>query len=146
MKPNLWGALGVAFCLAAAPTRVARADKKINITTGLWEMTGRMTMMGNEMAIPVVQQCLTEKDLVPMGDQAGMKCKTTQKVSASTVNWTTTCAVDGGGSMKGVGKVTYTGKEFTGSMTMTMTHPKMGEQKGSMTMEGKYVGPCTKKK
>lgn len=146
MKPSSWGAFGVAFCLAAAPAGVARADKKINITTGMWEMTGKMTMMDNEMAMPAVQHCITAKELVPIADQPGMKCKTTQKVTDSTVTWTTTCAIDGGGQMKGTGKVIYSGKEFTGSMDMTMTHPKMGEQKGSMTMAGKYVGPCDKKK
>jgi hypothetical protein len=144
MKPTLWGALGIAFCLAA-PTGVAHGDK-INITTGNWEITGKMKMGGHEMAIPPTQQCITEKDLVPISDQPGMKCKTTQKVTASTVSWTTTCSLDGGGSMKGVGKVTYSGKEFTGAMTMTMNMKDVGEQKGSMTMAGKYVGPCAKKK
>lgn len=143
MKATRWGALGVAFCLAA-PAGAAHAEK-INITPGNWEITGTMKMAGNEMAIPPMQQCITEKDLVPIGDQPGMKCKTTQKVTASTVAWTTTCTLDGGGSMKGVGKVTYSGKEFSGSMAMTMNMPKTAEQKGTMTMAGKYVGPCTKK-
>ena len=145
MKPILWPALGIAFCLAAAPTGVARAEK-INITPGTWEMTGKMNMMGSEMAVPPTQRCLTAKDLVQMPDQPGMKCKTTQSVTDSTISWTTTWAIDGGGTMKGVGKGTYTLKSFSGSMEMTMSHPKAGEQKGSMTMEGKYVGPCTKKK
>jgi len=144
MKPISWGALGVVVCLAGASS-VAVADKKVNITTGMWEMTAKVTMMGHTMDMPAAQHCITEKDLVPGLNQPGMKCKLTQKVTASTVNWTTTCAVDGGGQMKGVGKIVYSGKEFTGSMEMTMTAPKMEEQKGTMTMNGKYVGPCTKK-
>lgn len=130
----------------AGATDVAVADKKIKITTGNWEMTGKMTMMGNTMDIPVTQHCITEKDLVPKLDQPGMNCKLTQKVSDTTVDWTVSCAIDGGGQMKGVGKIVYSGKEMSGTMDMTINAPKMGEQKGSMTMAGKWLGPCAKKK
>ena len=44
--------------------------------------------------------------------------------------------------MKTTGKVTYTKTSFTGSGTMSMNIPNAGAQKGSMTMSGKYLGPC----
>src|SRR5512138_694402 len=129
--------LACAFALAGT----ARAEK-INMTEGLWEMTGELDMNGQKMASPAVQHCITKKDLVPqaMPNMKGMKCKTDQGITASTVNWTTSCTMDGGGSMKVVGEVTYTGKTFSGSATMTMKIPNAGEQKSSMAMSGKYIG------
>jgi len=143
MKRSLGIVTALACAFAFAGT--ARAEK-INMTEGLWEMTGELEMNGQKMANPAIQHCITKKDLVPqtLPDSQVMKCKTDQKVTASTVNWTTSCTIDGGGLMKMVGEITYTGKKFSGLATMTMKIPNAGEQKSSLTMSGKYIGACKK--
>lgn len=137
----------IALISVAAMCGLAHADK-INMQEGLWEMTSTMNMGGQKMASPSSQHCITKKDLLPPGAIAtppGMKCQSSQKVTASTVTWSMDCTMDGGATTKIIGKITYTGKKFTGSASLTMNIPGAGGiQKGSMTMAGKYIGACKK--
>lgn len=139
-------------CLAAG-AGTAAADKKLDkvqMTEGMWEMTGTMTMAGQKMPATTTSQCITKKDLVPSGWMKdmppNMKCDNTHSITASTVTWKMSCKMDGGATMKMDGKITYSGKRFTGSATVAMKIPQAGDQKGSMTMSGKYTGPCKAEK
>jgi hypothetical protein len=132
---------GILVCALAAPALA----NPVKMDTGLWEMTGEMEMMGQKMDSPKVQQCITKKDLDGTWWQdlpKDMQCKVDQKVTAKTVTWTTSCKMEGGGTMTMTGKVDYTRKSFKGSAKMTMNIPSAGEQKGTLKMAGKHIGPC----
>ena len=135
-------ALATALVLPAT----VHAEETIQMKEGLWEMTGDMEMAGQKTASPTIQHCITKKDLAPTWGQEmpGAKCKTDQKITGSSVTWNMSCALQGGASMKMTGKVTYTGKQFSGGANVVMKMDGMGEMKGSMTMSGRYIGACKK--
>jgi hypothetical protein len=131
--------------LAAFVPASASADR-IDMKTGLWEMTSEIDMGGGKMPTKA-QHCLTAKDIdgswfaTLQGD-----CKGDQIVTATTVTWKLECKMQGSTAarIESTGKVDYTKTKFSGSANMTMTIPGAGTQKGTVTMSGKYLGACKK--
>ncbi len=128
----------------AAPALAA--DAKPNMKPGQWETTVQMEMPGMPMAMPpqTSSSCLTEKDMVPGAAQPGQECKVTkQKLTGDTLEWSVECKDKSGAVSTMVGKGTYKGETFTGTMQMTMSHGGAPMQMNAK-MTGKRVGDCKK--
>lgn len=117
----------------------------MNMHEGLWEVTSKMEMPGMSMQMPARThtQCITKEKMVPKGQKNDEDCKITDtKIKGDTVNWTITCS--GKHPMTAVGKITYHGDSFEGTMRMK-SH---GHDEGKMNMithvKGKRVGECPK--
>jgi hypothetical protein len=110
------------------------------VTPGKWEITTKTTMSGMKHAQSQTHvQCITEKDMVPMSDDASQECRIEDmKVQGNTVSWKIYCGGHGGG-MEGTGHVTYTGDTMQGIMEMTMSGSPMQVKN---EISGRRIGDC----
>lgn len=116
---------------------LAWAAPKMN--PGNWKITTKTEMPGMPAQSMTHTQCVTNDDLVPMGDDANKDCRVTDiKTSGNTVSWKITCGGQGG-QMDGTGQVTYEGDKMHGVMNMTM---KSYGTKVKNTLSGYRIGDC----
>lgn len=144
MKRTLVILLWIASPAAADDT------SKLAMTEGQWEISGDVTMeSGNGMKQEAPAQpsklCLRKKAPVPVDPKPpqGMKCSTKHTVTANDVAWTTTCQGTSSSS-EGTGTVTYAGKTLAGTSETTVKIKGGANIKISMTLNGKYLGACSK--
>lgn len=106
---------------------------------GNWKITTKTEMSGMPPQSMTHTQCVTNDNLVPMGEDANKDCKVTDiKTSGNTVSWKITCGGQGG-QMDGTGEVTYEGDKMHGTMNMTM---KSYGTKIKNTVSGYRIGNC----
>ena len=113
-----------------------------NMKAGNWEVTTVIKSADMGMAFPpfTSTQCLTAKDIIPLGEQPGYEgCKVKNaKVSGNTVTWEIDCKGNESGYSGGNGTITYAGTTFNGTMRIK------GAEGALVTgeLKGKYLGPC----
>jgi len=117
----------------------------VNLHEGLWEITTKMQMPGMQMPARKHTQCLTKKNMlknmVPKEQSQEEECKITDtKINGSTVTWVMKC--NGEDAMKVIGKITYFGDTFEGTITMILSDPEEGETKMINHISGKRIGAC----
>lgn len=123
----------------------------VNLHEGLWEITTKTEIQGMPMQMPARKfthtQCLTKenmlKSMVPKKQEQKEECKITRdtKISGNTVTWTMKCS--GKDAVKAVGKTTYHGDTFEGTITtMISNKPEEGKMKIIHHISGKRIGEC----
>ncbi len=133
--------LVISFIFSTAGFAAANSSN-IDMNDGRWEITIKMEMENIPFAMPPMTYttCLTNKDLIPVQDEASdaANCKMTRhEVKGNTVNWSITCN-DDGVKTTSKGKITYAGDSFKGEMTVqTPDAPPMVQK-----MSGHRVGSC----
>jgi hypothetical protein len=134
--------IAVTFTALLSLFSSATAIADYDINEGLWEITVKVEIEGMSMSMPPITntQCITKKTLGPKSNQQNQECKIiNQKIEGDTISYDIECSGPSG-SMKGHGKVTYTGDTMTG--TMEMNTPSQGNMKMITKMSGKRIGPC----
>lgn len=108
----------------------------VNMEEGKWQIQTTVQMTGMPISIPpvTIEQCITEKDMVPaQRDRDGSECEMMQhEVDGNTVKWQYKCS-DSSGS----GEITYNGKSMNGKITSSAAGMEMNS-----TIKGTYIGPC----
>jgi hypothetical protein len=114
-----------------------------DLEEGLWEISTEIDMPGMPMKIPpmVYRQCLTKEDVIPKQGPAEQENCTysAPKTRGNTVSWSMECDSPGG-KTKSEGEITYQGRQFNGTMTMSMTGAV--QMSGTNRMTGKRIGEC----
>jgi hypothetical protein len=117
----------------------------VDMHEGLWEITTRMEMQGMPMKMPARKhtQCLTKKNMlktmVPKEQNEEEECKITDtKIRGNTVTWTMKCS--GEDAMQMIGKTTYHGDTFDGTITMISNDQE--EEKMITHISGRRIGEC----
>ena len=136
--------LWIALVLPALPLAV-RADA-IPVEPGLWEMTSTMNMpMMPQPNVSTRTECI-EKAQLSMDDVGGEEMAPgcsfeTAQVDDSTMQWSFSCPMEGGGTTTGEWQATSYGERVTGSGKVSMS---MQGQVMEMTVswEGERVGDC----
>jgi hypothetical protein len=113
----------VVIAAVLSAVSISFAGSGPNMQEGLWEITTKMEMPGMPMSMPSMThtQCITNENMVPRGSsQQAEECKITEtKVEGDTVTWTMKCDSPEG-NIKAIGKITYSGDTFKGTIKMTM--------------------------
>jgi hypothetical protein len=119
----------------------------VDMHEGLWEITTRMEMQGMPMKMPARKhtQCLTKKNMlktmVPREQNEEEECKITDtKINGNIVTWTMKCS--GEDAMEMIGKTTYHGDTFDGTITMISNDPEEGKMKMINHISGRRIGEC----
>ena len=136
--------IGLLLCLGACSASFSHAGQAPDIQEGLWEITSTTEMPGMPVPIPPVTrtQCLTDKDFVPYKAEPGQDCEITQQtVQGNTATWVMQCT-GGQGTIDGQGTVTYRGKTFDGTITMTIKNPGQKDMRMTTRITGRYRGAC----
>lgn len=116
----------------------------VDMKEGQWENSTETSMMMEGMSMPPLvaksTYCLTREDPVPKSEK-DEDCKMVKlNFVGNTLSWRMECK-----KAEGEGEITYRGSTYDGSFRM-----KMVEDGKTMTMntklEGKYLGPCPKRK
>lgn len=123
----------------------AKADA-IPVQPGLWEMTSTMNMpMMPQPNVSTRTECIAEEEISMEdvgGEDMGPECvfETTQ-ADDSTMHWSFTCPLEGGGTSHGEWQATSHGDRITGNGKVSMS---LQGQAMEMTVswEGKRVGDC----
>ena len=88
-----------------------------------------------------ITRCMTPQDPVPDQSLADSNCKVIEMTTeGNTVTWQVECLQEGQ-TMKGSGKMTYSGDRFEGTLDTVMLHPD-GDMTMNTTIVGKRVGDC----
>ena len=134
----------IALTLLVAPV-AARADA-IPVEPGLWEMTSTVNMpMLPQPKVSTRTDCIEEEEISMDdvgGEDMGPECSfETAQADASTMQWSFTCPMEGGGTSQGEWQATSFGDRVTGSGKVSM---EMQGQVMEMTLswEGKRIGEC----
>lgn len=116
-----------------------------DIRTGLWETTVTTEMQGMPVGgIPPIirQSCITPQDLVPDTRKTGEDCEMSEtQVAGNEVSWRVSCDSEGM-QTQGVGRITYQGDSYQGTIEMTMTGSPMGELRMTQRLSGRRIGDC----
>ncbi|MBU0681047.1 MAG: DUF3617 domain-containing protein [Proteobacteria bacterium] len=114
-----------------------------DLEEGMWEITTEVDMPGMPMKIPamVYRQCLTKEDVVPKQGPANQEICTysSPKTRGNRVSWSVECQSPGGKTTS-EGEITYRGKSFDGTLTMSMSG--VIEMSGTNKMSGRWIGEC----
>lgn len=124
---------------ATAPAEKPAASSAVNMQEGKWEITSTIEMQGMPAGMVPPQTfttCLSKKDYVPKGEQQQDCMMQDTRVDGNTVTWTVVCK-----DSRGTGRVTYAGTNFDGVIE-TVMKDEGKEQKATMTMKGRHIGPC----
>jgi len=124
--------------LLAAPVQGASAFQE-----GEWAITTQTEIPGIPFTPPAItmRQCLTIKDRIPQGKDAGGNCKVMDvNSSGNTVHWTMRCS-DTNGTTEAKGEVTYSGKTMKGVSHIT-TSSRGETMQITNRMQGHRIGPC----
>ena len=134
----------IALTLLVAPV-AARADA-IPVEPGLWEMTSTVNMpMLPQPKVSTRTDCIEEEEISMDdvgGEDMGPECSfETAQADESTLQWSFTCPMEGGGTSHGEWQATSFGDRVTGSGKVSM---EMQGQVMEMTLswEGKRIGEC----
>ena len=134
----------IALSLLVAPV-AARADA-IPVEPGLWEMTSTVNMpMLPQPKVSTRTDCIEEEEISMDdvgGEDMGPECSfETAQADESTLQWSFTCPMEGGGTSHGEWQATSFGDRVTGSGKVSM---EMQGQVMEMTLswEGKRIGEC----
>ncbi|MBI9076092.1 MAG: DUF3617 family protein [Desulfatibacillum sp.] len=115
----------------------------INMKEGQWKITMIMQAAGMKLPPQVYTTCLTKENIVPQNDEEADDCQTTSlRAVGDTVYWTMECK-DEGSTTHSQGQITYHGKSFEGTVTVSIRTQEGGTMTMNNTMQGKYMGACT---
>ncbi len=139
MKISLFAVFSLVIILFAAPLYA------VDMQEGEWETITEMVMEGMPFSMPPtkMRQCITKKDLVPKGEEDKNCVFKEQKATGNTVRWTVVCK-DKDSTSEGKGEIIYSGRNYRGSIQMTVTEKGSAPDRITMKISGKYLGPCTK--
>jgi hypothetical protein len=133
--------LGVAICGMSLLGTSAFAE--VNMHEGLWEITTKTEMPGMPIQMPARKhrQCLTKNKMEPKTQDQEAGCKLTdRKISGNTLTWVIKCS--GENAMQAVGKITYYGDSFKGTITMKASDGEEGEMNIVNRLSGIRIGEC----
>jgi hypothetical protein len=118
----------------------------IPVEPGLWEMTSTMSMpMMPQPNVSTRTECIEETEISMDdmgGEDIGPECSSeTAQADDSTMQWSFTCPMEGGGTTHGEWQATSYGDRVTGSGKVSMA---LQGQAMEMTVswEGRRVGDC----
>jgi hypothetical protein len=123
-------------------TLVLSAWAEPNVKEGNWEITSTTEIKGLGATPPQkVNQCISQKDVIPMAAKDDQCKVVTSNVSGDAVTWAIECRKPEG-TIEGQGEIIYKGETFDGLIRWTVSQP--GQDKAEMTqkIQGRRIGAC----
>ena len=113
------------------------ASSEPDVREGSWGITMITEVPGTLRGLPITYtNCITKQNIVPQHTKSSCIISGVNKVG-NTVSWIVNCEKE---NVVSVGRVTYAGTTFDGTLNTTTTN---GEKKTVRSvLKGRYLGPC----